>query len=117
MKRSQDNSCPLGRCKKSCTYHNATQGALFLALIWCKFGGIVRISMSTTAELSSLLLPLLDLLHMSPAALIVLWKKPDTRGHMGTWEFLYGVRWGHKVAWYKLTFIWIFFCSSSMASC
>lgn len=41
----------------------------------------------------------------------------ETRGHMGNWEFLYGGWWGRKVARYKLTFIWIFFCSSSMASC
>lgn len=50
---------------------------MFLALIWCQFGGVVRVGMSTTAELSSLLLPLLNLLHMPTAALIMLWKKPE----------------------------------------
>lgn len=39
--------------------------------------------MSSTAELSSLLLPLLDLFHMPTAALIMLLKKGETRGHMG----------------------------------
>lgn len=55
---------------------------MFLALIWCQFGGIVCVSMSSTAELSSFLLPLFNLLHMPSAALIMLWKKPKTRGHM-----------------------------------
>lgn len=105
----------LTRC--NCTYHNTAQGALFLALVGCQFGGVVCVSMSTAAELSGFLLPLLDLLHMPTAALIVLWKKPETRGHMGNREFQYGVWWRRKVARYKLTFIWIFFCSSSMASC
>lgn len=39
--------------------------------------------MSTTAELCGLLFPLLDLLHMPAAALVVLWEKPETVGHMG----------------------------------
>lgn len=42
--------------------------------------------MPTAAELSSLLLPLLDLLHMPTAALVMLWRKPETRGHMGNWD-------------------------------
>lgn len=79
----------LTRC--NCTYHNTAQGALFLALVGCQFGGVVCVSMSTAAELSGFLLPLLDLLHMPTAALIVLWKKPETRGHMGNREFQYGV--------------------------
>lgn len=64
-------------CDDVCgTYHDAAQGALFLALIWCQFGGVVCVSMSTTAELSSFFLPLLNLLHMPPAAFIMLWKTP-----------------------------------------
>lgn len=62
-----------------CTYHNAAQRALFFAFIWCQFGGIVCVSMSTTAELSSLLLPLLNLLHMPTAALIMLRKKESRK--------------------------------------
>lgn len=38
--------------------------------------------MSTTAELSSLLFPLLNLLHMPAAALVMLEEKPETVGHM-----------------------------------
>lgn len=49
--------------------------------------------MSTTAELSSLLLPLLDLLHMPAAALIMLWKNPEIKDRNGKLGFLYGVRW------------------------
>lgn len=54
------------------TYLDAAQGALFFALVRRQLGGVVRVGVSTAAELSGLLLPLLDLLHVPPAALVVL---------------------------------------------
>lgn len=54
------------------TYLDAAQGALFFALVRRQLGGVVRVGVSTAAELSGLLLPLLDLLHVPPAALIML---------------------------------------------
>lgn len=58
-----------------CTYHNIAQGALFLALIRCQFGGIVSVGMSATAEFCCLLFPLLNLLHVPATALIVLGRR------------------------------------------
>lgn len=99
------------------TYHNTTKWALFLALVRCQFRGIVSVRMSTTAELSSFLFSLLYLLHMPSAALVMLgeiqkqWKqcrfirKEDIPG-----ACLQKQQNMH-------TFIWIFFWSSSMASC
>lgn len=70
------------------TYLDAAQGALFFALVRRQLGGVVRVGVSTAAELSGLLLPLLDLLHVPPAALVVLqggvgWvggRNPENRG-------------------------------------
>lgn len=43
----------------------------------------------------------------------------ETRNRGVIWEteFVRGWWWGRKLARYKRTFIWIFFCSSSIASC
>lgn len=54
------------------TYLDAAQGALLLALVRRQLGGVVRVGVPTAAELGGLLLPLLDLLHVPPAALVVL---------------------------------------------
>lgn len=62
-----------------CTYHNIAQGALFLALIRCQFGGIVSVGMSATAEFCCLLLPLFNLLHVPATALIMLGRRTTKR--------------------------------------
>lgn len=94
------------------TYLDAAQRALLLALVRRQLGGVVRVGMPTAAELGGLLLPLLDLLHVPAAALVVLQQRATnglTRAQRRGGE--------HVARAARRTFIWIFFCSSSMASC
>lgn len=45
---------------------------MLLPFIRGEFGGVVRVGVSSAAQLGGLLFPLLDLLHVSAAALVVL---------------------------------------------
>lgn len=55
------------------SHHNTAKGALFLALVGSEFGSVVRVGVSAAAQLGRLLFPLLHLLHVSAAALVMLW--------------------------------------------
>lgn len=57
---------------KGVSHHNTAKGALFLALIGSEFGGVVRVGVPAATQLGRLLFPLLDLLHVSTAALVML---------------------------------------------
>lgn len=57
------------------SHHNTAKGALLLALVGSEFGSVVRVGVTAAAQLGCLLFPLLDLLHVSAAALVMLWAR------------------------------------------
>lgn len=63
------------------THHDIAQGALLLPLIGGELRCIVSVSMSSTAQLSCFLFPLLNLLHVPSNTFIMLNGNRATKTH------------------------------------